>query len=487
MRSLSLLSMLLMLFFSASALDNSDLLSKDSLQSDPGVKEIPEFNTDTIQQKVIAMGLPLDTKYTNIVEAYIRGYVMRNRPKSELILGKTILYFPIFEKKLKESGVPTDLKYLSVVESALDPIALSRVGAKGLWQFMPETGKYYGLDISEYIDERCDPDRSTDAAIAYLKRQYERYEDWALAIAAYNSGPGRVNKAIKRARSKNFWKIARFLPKETRNYVPAYIAAAYLMKHYDDHLLEPNYPGFDYQLTESTMVYQTLSFYTLAQITGLAMDVIRNLNPTYVEDFIPQSIKGHKVVLPSRVMSSLKDYLAVVKPDIESDYSLEGIPVYATTPEEVDQMEFYSKSIYTVGEDDNLNELAKLFRCPEHCLIAWNGLANRELVRGQDLILYQPKNVKRFSLTRENENVPEGIPGPSLKSINLARNGTIHHESAASPELNNFYFYQLKMGESLQEVILKFPNNTLKDLIKLNEINPANPPLAGATIKVRKL
>ncbi|MCB0661539.1 MAG: transglycosylase SLT domain-containing protein [Saprospiraceae bacterium] len=446
-----------------------------------------EFNIDTIQKKVLSMNLSMNVRYTTIVEAYIKGYVIRNRPKSQKILGKTLLYFPIFEEKLKKRGLPNDLKYLAVVESALNPTALSRVGAKGLWQFMPETGRDYGLEISDFIDERCDPYDATDAAISYLERLHEKYDDWALAIAAYNSGPGRVNRAIKRARSKNFWKLSRFLPKETRNYVPAFIAAAYLIEHHETHQLEPEYPPFDFQLTESTMVYHTLSFYTVAQVTGLALDIIRELNPKYTDDFVPQSIHGSKMVLPSRVMTAFKDYLTMIKPDPGMDLSMDGVPVYATTPIDVDLQSFYTKSIYTVGEDDDLDELSQLFKCPKHCLVAWNGLQNRELVRGQDLILYQPKEFKRFSMRRDDVKVPAGIPAPGLKSLH---SGLAHTTSGiSSQQVDNmlYLFYELKMGESLQEVLIKYPNNTIQDLIKLNNLSPENPPLAGTKIKVRKL
>lgn len=448
---------------------------------------IVEFNVDTIQKKVLSMDLAFNVRYTNIVEAYIKGYVVRNRSKSQKILGKTLLYFPIFEEKIKSRELPKDLKYLAVVESALDPTALSRVGAKGLWQFMPETGRYYGLEISDFIDERCDPYIATDAALSYLERLHEKYNDWALALAAYNSGPGRVNRAIKLAHSKNFWKLARFLPKETRNYVPAFIAAAYLVQHHEVHQLEPEYPPIDYQLTESTTVYQTLSFFTMAQITGLALDVIRDLNPKYTDDFIPQTIDCNKVVLPARVMGALKDYLAMVKPDPGVDLSLEGVKVFATTPISVDMQSFYTKSIYTVGEDDNLEELAKLFKCPKHCLVAWNRLQNRELVRGQDLILYQPKKYMRFSMTRDEVEVPNGIPAPGLKSIKT-RNLTNTAESRKEEfDKKLYHFYELKMGESLRDICVRFPNNTIQDLIKLNNLFVEKPPLAGIKIKVRRL
>jgi len=181
----------------------------------------------------------VELKFTTAVKGYILGYVERNREKSQRILGRMVKYFPMFEQKLAQNEMPDDLKYLAVVESALNPKAISRVGAGGLWQFMPETGASYGLQITYEKDDRFDPHKSTDAAIEYLRKAHKRFGSWELALAAYNSGGGRVNRAIKRARSKNFWKIQRFLPRETRNYVPAFIGATYLTKYYQQYLLKP--------------------------------------------------------------------------------------------------------------------------------------------------------------------------------------------------------------------------------------------------------
>ena len=175
--------------------------------------------------------------------------------------------------------MPLDLKFLSVVESALNPMAVSRSGAVGLWQFMPATGREYGLKISRYVDERKDPVKSTLAAIKYLKKQYNRYGNWELALAAYNGGPGRVNRAIKRGRSKNFWRIRKYLPRETRNYVPAYIAATYIANFYHMHDLVPIYPDLELQLTESVKVYETLNFSEIEAITGTPEYIIEILNP----------------------------------------------------------------------------------------------------------------------------------------------------------------------------------------------------------------
>ena len=220
----------------------------------------PEYNKADVTPRVQTLQTIVTPKYTSAVEGYIKGYTIRNREKSELILGRASRYFPMFEKYLKEAGLPDDLKYLSVVESALVPKALSRVGAGGLWQFMPPTGASYGLKIDRYVDDRSCPHKSTQAAMKHLASLYKRFQNWELALAAYNSGGGRVNRAIKMARSKNFWKVQRYLPRETRNYVPAFIAATYLYKYYTAHELLPVYPELDLQLTETMRVYSYLSF-----------------------------------------------------------------------------------------------------------------------------------------------------------------------------------------------------------------------------------
>jgi membrane-bound lytic murein transglycosylase D len=250
--------------------------SNESNLTDPE----PEYDEPAIIERINKMeNEVVPPRYDDIVKSYLTTYTIKKREKAENILGQQVVYFPLFEKKLEEANLPTDLKYLSVVESALNPKAVSRVGATGLWQFMPATGEYYGLEINSVVDERSDPHRSTEAAIEYLSRLYDRFGNWELAIAAYNSGGGRVSRAIKRSRSKNFWKVRRYLPRETRNYVPAFIAANYLIKHYQEHELTPRYPELDQQITESIMVYDHTSFYEVAQVTELPFGHDRGPQP----------------------------------------------------------------------------------------------------------------------------------------------------------------------------------------------------------------
>lgn len=486
-RILFLLVLTVFSFYQLSA-QTLDELSSDTTDQASLKEEIPIYNPAEIKSRIQKLNIPVKPEYTPAVESYIKTYVVRNREKSERILGKTLMYFPLFEKFLRENKLPAELKYLSVVESALNPTALSRAGAYGLWQFMPQTGKIYGLQIDKYRDDRSDPHKSTAAAAQYLKRLYEKYEDWALAIAAYNSGPGRVNRAIKLSRSKNFWSLCRYLPKETRNYVPAFIGAAYLLNFYEQHNLQPNYPDLDMQLTETTLVYRSLSFLAVAQITGLAVELVKELNPSYKMDFLPENIEGNNLTLPKRVMTALKDFLESENPDAEHRFILESEPVYTLTTPLQEQKDLYFKSTYTVVEEQELEKLADYFGCPAHCVKAWNNLKTNKLSKGQEIVVYKPREYKRFETESGLASKPETIPPPEIKIVETVPKHPIKSEKSGKVQKTppETFTYQLKKGESLIDVVEKFPGNSVWELIQLNNISRQNPLPQEAKIKVRK-
>jgi len=299
MKMNSLLPLLFVYFFVATG-NISAQYSQSVTTTD---NTIPLYTDEEIRMRLRNIASCVIPRYTDVVKGYIRTYTIKKRDKTERMLGKTVMYFPIFQKYAKEYDLPDALKYLSVTESALDPIAISSAKAVGLWQFMKLTGEEYGLRIDATVDERRDPHLSTDAAMRYLQRQYKRFGNWPLAIAAYNSGGGNVSRAVRRGRSKNFWKIRKYLPKETRNYVPAYIAAAYLLQNYEQHNLNPIYPEMDLQLTDVVKIYDNLDFNQISAMTGLSITTIRALNPSYKRDFIPANIKGNFLILPKRVVN----------------------------------------------------------------------------------------------------------------------------------------------------------------------------------------
>ena len=443
-------------------------------------ESIPALNFDGPKSIIPNIDVPFESRYTPVVESYLKTYFLLKREHSKDIVGRALMYFPLFEKLLKENNAPESLKYLAITESALKPRAISRVGAGGLWQFMPETGRHYGLNISSKVDDRFDPEKSTKAAIQYLKKYHAAYGDWALAIASYNSGPGRVRRAIKRSGSKNFWKLKRFLPRETRSYVPGFIAAAYLMKYYDHHGIQPNMPSLDLQITESMMIKNQLSFHTIARVTGISLDIIRALNPAYLKDEIPThySQKGYRLVLPKRVMSAMQNYISMIEANEFHESQLGDRKVYAFSPEMNDE-ESYFLSLYTMGSGENLNDLAKTFNCPTHLLMAWNGFKSPYVAAGQEIKLYQIAKYANFPESRKPIYI-EKIP---QKSADLVWN---YLPKNALLEDDEMMMYQVRRGESILDIIEKYPNNRLEEVLETNNLSLKNPPSAGMKIKIRK-
>jgi membrane-bound lytic murein transglycosylase D len=328
-----------------------------------------------------------------VVKGYIKTYVQNKPEKTRSMLGRRMTYFPLFEEKLREYGLPNDLKYLAVVESALNPKAVSRVGATGLWQFMPYTGIDYGLQQNGVIDERIDPVQATDAAARYLKHLYKQYNDWALALAAYNSGPTRVNSAIKKAHSNNFWVIQRYLPEETRNYVPAFIAASYICNYFPLHGLTPYDPDFDQQITSYIKIHDGVSFSAIAQATGIDYGVIAALNPGYKRYYVPSSKEGNYVTLPQRVMGTFVQYLNGLG---ANKYALDENMSGTVPAGNLGDGRYWQTSL-TVQKPDHVARLAQALGVSTDHLKAWNNLISDYLYVGQQLKVWRPVIVQRHA------------------------------------------------------------------------------------------
>lgn len=255
---------------------------------------------EEIIERLGAMPTEIEMPFNSIVRSYIDMYTDRRKQLVENMLGLSLYYMPIFEQALDRHGLPMELKYLPVIESALNPVAVSRAGATGLWQFMLPTASGLGLEVNSMVDQRRDPYASSEAAAVYLKQLHEMFGDWSLAIAAYNCGPGNINKALRRAGGgkKDFWELYPYLPAETRGYVPAFIAANYVMNHYDKHNISPALARRPI-VTDTVHVCRRVHFDQISDVLAIPVEEIRTLNPQYRKDVIPGNIKPYSLVLPS--------------------------------------------------------------------------------------------------------------------------------------------------------------------------------------------
>jgi len=262
--------------------------------------DVPHVPDSVYIARLKALPTVIDMPFNQVVRSYLDMYVHRRRSLVEYMVGLSDFYFPIFEDALSRYKMPMELKYLPVIESALKPTATSRVGAAGLWQFMPSTGRKMGLEINSVIDERRDPVKSTDAACRYLLELYSMYNDWTLAIAAYNCGPGNVNKAIKRSGGKmNFWDLYFYLPRETRGYIPAFIAANYIMTYHCEHNLCAVLTELP-PVSDTIMTGRTVHFRQIAATLNIPIEQIRALNPQYGYDLVPGNYKVCPLRLPAQ-------------------------------------------------------------------------------------------------------------------------------------------------------------------------------------------
>lgn len=267
----------------------------------------PVYDKDTYKQRLNRMPTIIEMPYNEVVQQFIDRYSGRLRRSVSYMLGAQNFYIPIFEQALETYGLPLELKYLPVIESALNPKAVSRVGATGLWQFMVTTGKQYGLEVNSMVDERCDPVKSSYAAANYLSDLYKIFGDWNLVIAAYNCGPDNINKAIHRANgAKDYWEIYPYLPKETRGYVPAFIAANYIMNYYCDHNICPMVTELPIK-TDTVVVNKDLHLEQIAQVLNINIQHLRSLNPQYRRDIVNGLNKPMTVRLPSSLVGPFID------------------------------------------------------------------------------------------------------------------------------------------------------------------------------------
>ena len=345
--------------------------------------------TDTMYAKRLA-ALPTIVRmpYNNMVRSCIDRYTKNGRSQVSYLLGISELYFPIIEEEIDRIGVPHELKYLPIIESALNPKATSRMGAKGLWQFMFTTGKLYGLKANNYIDERFDPAKATTAALLYLKDLYNMFQSWELAIAAYNCGPGNVKKAILRSGgSTDFWKIYPWLPRETRGYLPGFIAASYIMTYYEDHGICPMEPELPIA-TDTIHVNKNLHFGQIAEVCGVDIEEIRALNPQYLKDIIPGENETYVLRLTNNTTTKF----------VENEDSIYRHNTEKYFPQvNIDKMLKEAKENNGAGnlirhkikDGETLGSIAIKYKVSVKQIMKWNDLRNSNIRAGKYLKIYK--------------------------------------------------------------------------------------------------
>ena len=356
-------------------------------------------------KRLRALPVTIEMPFNSVVKTYIEMYTQRRRTLVEEMLGMSLYYMPIFEQALEKEGLPLELKYLPVIESALNPDAISRVGATGLWQFMISTAKGLGLEVNSLVDERRDPYRASEKAAVYLKNLYNIYHDWSLVIAAYNCGPGNVNKALRRAggSGKDFWAIYPYLPKETRGYVPAFIAANYVMTYFKNHNISPSLAKKPL-LTDTIAVNQRINFNQISKVLNMPIDELRVLNPQFRRDVIPGDTHSYSLCLPTHQVYSFimsKDSILNYRTDL---YGRRDVvePATITDSKDIQGVEgvdftYETQTVtkwHKVRRGETLAKIAGKYGVTSSSIKRANGLRKSSVKRGQSLKIVTTQRVK---------------------------------------------------------------------------------------------
>jgi membrane-bound lytic murein transglycosylase D len=420
-----------------------------------------ELSTTVLKERLqkINSKTPFHIAYNPALEKVIKSYLKYRKRYYPALMAKAVYYFPMFEKYLDQYDIPLEMKYLAIVESALNPTAKSRVGATGLWQFMYPTGVQYKLKVSSYVDERQDPVRATIAACKYLSDLYTIFGDWDLALAAYNSGPGNVAKAIKRSGGyRNYWNIRPFLPRETASYVPAFYATMYLFEYQKEHNLVADAPQIRSFETDTIHVKKTIQFDHVSEATGISLELIQFLNPSYKLDIIP-FIEGKKYVIRLPRKNSFnfieKEQAIYALANEDASKREKPLPTY---------FEMDKRIRYKVKNGDFLGKIANKFGVRVRDIKRWNRMKTSRLKIGQRLSIY-PKKM--------------AIKKAAVKVV-------VTKKKEKFIKQGSFETYVVKKGDSLWTISRKFKNVSVVEIKKWNNIWSVKSLKPGTKLKIYK-
>ncbi|MFI5142108.1 MAG: transglycosylase SLT domain-containing protein [Bacteroidia bacterium] len=433
---------------------------------------IPRFDDFVYENRLAKLDAasPFDLQFNATVKPYIEMY-LRRRALLSRMLGLSQLYYPMFEEIFDKYNIPLELKNLAVIESALSPVARSRAGAMGLWQFMYPTGKLYGLNVTSYIDERADPYKATIAAAEYLQFLFKMFNDWQMVLAAYNAGPGTINRAIRRSGGKKtYWEIRPYLPIETQAYVPAFIAANYVMNYYPEHNIYPDVPRKTYFELDTVIIKEPLSFQQLAGVLDVAVEEIQYFNPIYKKQVIPAG--GNVLTMPKSVIGKFvtneEEIYAMLRKQSEEQKML-----VQTQVKEI-------QITHTVKAGERLSTIARKYGVSVGDITTWNLVGKKGLRPGRKLVIYKAEKpvVAKDTAKKVEPNLADrGVADKKLVAETTATNT----EAAAIKE----DLYTVKQGDYFYKIAREH-NISVDELLQINGLTRKSAISAGQKLKLTK-
>ncbi|MCC6250975.1 MAG: transglycosylase SLT domain-containing protein [Bacteroidia bacterium] len=453
---------------------------------------IPYFDDIVYEARLAQLDqeTPFDLVYNKAVKAYIDMYSLRKRILVSRLIGLSQVYFPMFEEKLAKYNLPLELKYLAIVESALNPNAISKSGAGGLWQFMYPTGKMFNLEVNSYVDDRRDPLKATEAACRYFNYLYGMFGDWQMVLAAYNCGPGTLNKAIRRSgNKKTYWEVRPYLPLETQGYVPAFIAVNYLMNYTKEHNIVPIPAKQIYFYADTVHVKQAVSFDAISQVIDIAMEDLVFLNPNYKLKRVPGYDRYNHLYLPANKVGAFINNETAIYSYIKREEQIrDSIMVASLLSEPI-------RKTHVVKKGETINKIASKYNVTANDLKKWNKLSGNHLKLGSKLLVMVPNpntpkiNSKPLTETKDLV-VSDSLKTDSTPMVSSDNNTILQKEegitstNSSNNKSGKIIYHTIQKGDTLWNIKNRYNMSSVDELIQINNLPEGYVLIPGGKLKV---